>query len=218
MQKTRRISVSRALAVTLWILLIPLAQTGCISTNWANNNLTNKNRTTSIPIWQITQGGTNKAVNWVDAHNPRFAIYDAGTPENEKDDAVLDKETRIVWMKVPGTVGKNWFAATNDCHGEFKGGRMGWRLPTVEELLSLAIRVSLFELSLPSGHPFANPVGPYWTSNTLVNDSDTAITICFGPGCLVDAIKLTGSNDVWCVRGGYGHDAHFPGPGAELAR
>ena len=165
---------------------------------------------TKTPIWQIFENGKAKSVKWVDADNPRFSVYDAGTPADELDDVVFDKETGLVWKKIAGTTLMTWYAATYDCIGEDAGGRMGWRLPTVEELLSLRDGTSL-----PDGHPFSIIDEPdtqpsYWSSTTDISNSDAAYPVCFPPtgGCSYEALKNNAYNYVWCVRGGNGHDAY----------
>lgn len=169
-----------------------------------------------MPNWQITKAGTDKSVKWVDADNPRFATYDPGTPADESDDVVFDKETRLVWMKIPGITLKTWYSATYDCINVDAGDRMGWRLPTIEELQSLWDPIGDGSgLSLPSGHPFSIIDDPgtqpsYWTSTSdIQNPAVAAYPICVSTGgCLYEAIKTNAFNYTWCVRGGYGYDAY----------
>lgn len=169
----------------------------------------------STPKWQITKPGTDKSVKWTDADNPRFATYDPGTPANEADDIVFDKETRLVWMKVPGVDLKSWYDATYACINVKAGGKMGWRLPTTEELQSLWDPVGDGHgLSLPNGHPFdiiddAGTQPSYWTSTSdIQNPGVAAYPVCFATGCLYEALKANPYNYAWCVRGGYGYDAY----------
>jgi hypothetical protein len=168
---------------------------------------------TKKPIWQIFKDGKAKPVNWVNADNARFAVYDAGTTSDESDDVVLDKETNLVWKKIPGTTLKDWVDATYVCINEDAGGRMGWRQPTVEELMSLAVPTGVDGLSLPDGHPFSlidedGTQPSYWSSTTAIDNPNAAYPVCFAEGCLYNAIKSMAYNYVWCVRGGYGYDAY----------
>ena len=81
------------------------------------------------------------------------------------DEAVLDKETGLVWAKnanIDGT--KTWLVAMGYCRDLIIAGRKGWRLPTVEELASLVDTTQNFP-ALPSGHPFDNVQSvTYWSS------------------------------------------------------
>ena len=51
--------------------------------------------------------------------------------------AVLDKETQLVWQRAPGNELVSYDTAWNRCDRANSGGRMGWRLPTLPELRSL---------------------------------------------------------------------------------
>ena len=211
MEKKRRISVKPALAVTLWVLLLPLAQAGCITTNWANNNLINKNKTTSIPIWQITQDGSSNSVKWVEhAPNPRFATYDPNgdsDPADENtflDDVVLDKETGLVWERYTAFPARDWYDAKSYCYDKNMGDRKGFRLPSVEELASL-VKPDKTNPALPDNHPFVK-VEPstYWSHITLDDPTVTtpsAYTVDFYFGHVGSNDKL-GKLYVRCVRGG----------------
>src|SRR5262249_61948747 len=52
-------------------------------------------------------------------------------------EAVLDKETGLVWEQSPDSTSFAWAAAIAHCYQQDVGGRKGWRLPTVEELARL---------------------------------------------------------------------------------
>src|SRR5712691_8781221 len=70
--------------------------------------------------------------------------------------ANLDNETGLVWETAPGGSGV-WTDALEVCNGLALGNRMGWRLPTVQELASLLDQDAFIggsPLALPSGHPF----------------------------------------------------------------
>lgn len=128
-------------------------------------------------------------------------------------EAVLDKETGLVWEKVLGVVPKSWESGITQCLTLSKGGRRGWHLPTAEQLLSL-VDPTTPSLALPGVHPFVyvNDTSYYWSSTTssvepgkawyvkFRNDVSLNIgTACKGPEC---------SALVWCVRGGQSHDAY----------
>ena len=124
--------------------------------------------------------------------------------EQFNDEAVLDKETGLVWEQSPST-GDQWFRVFADCHNKNVGGRKGWRLPTIEELMSLVDpTVSSPGPTLPPGHPFTNVQSfNYWSTTTVSDSPGLAWTVLFSDGNLVAGNK-NGFLLVWCVRGGHG--------------
>ena len=119
------------------------------------------------------------------------------------DAAVLDKETGLVWAKdaniASGTA--TWQDAINYCRTLNIGGRIGWRLPTVEELSSL-VDASEFDPALPAGHPFENvQSNAYWSSTTYEDDSDLVWNVVIFSGDVGYTYKVF-DRCVWPVRGG----------------
>ena len=54
-------------------------------------------------------------------------------------EAVLDRETGLVWAKNANILGAvNWATAKRTTYDLVIGNRKGWRLPTIEEMMSLA--------------------------------------------------------------------------------
>jgi hypothetical protein len=114
--------------------------------------------------------------------------------------AVLDRETGLVWDRTPVTVfASTWAASVDSCPSFSIGSRLGWRLPTVQELTSLGY--------LPAGHPFASAaIGvKFWTSTTLAADPAKAHAVTHNVGSVGFDTPLK-TNDttyhIWCVRGG----------------
>ena len=117
-------------------------------------------------------------------------------------EAVLDNETGLVWDQDPNPSTDNWADSLWDCiiHITARGGRSGWRLPTVEELLSLTI-IGV----LPAGHPFSsNTRNEFWSATTFPKDSTLAFTVNFVTGAISAPLKTT-THVRWCVRGGKGN-------------
>jgi hypothetical protein len=123
---------------------------------------------------------------------------------NMNSDAVLDRETGLVWQKSPFTGTRSWFVAHTLCRASAVGGRKGWRLPTAEELMSL-VDPTQSNPALPVGNPFAIQNADYWSANTLAGNSDNAWYVRFTDGIPLNQIKST-NIFLWCVRGGQGVD------------
>ena len=82
----------------------------------------------------------------------RFVILPAFNSE-----AVLDKNTGLVWERSPQTTTATWNDALYTCINKNVGGQKGWRLPSIAELASLSDpSVAPPGPTLPPGHPFLN--------------------------------------------------------------
>ena len=120
--------------------------------------------------------------------------------------AVLDRETGLVWEKVPSTTQLNWASASRHCVRLSLGGRKGWRLPTIQDLASL-IDPTQSNPSLPAGHPFTVQSGSlYWSVSSSAKFDTGAWYVYFGNGGVGSADKSDLANYAWCVRGGPGVD------------
>ena len=119
-------------------------------------------------------------------------------------EAVLDKETGLVWAKDANIDGiKDWEDAVIYCRDLTIGGRKGWRLPMVEELARL-VDPSQSNPSLPSGHPFDNVQSlSYWSATTRETVTTFAWFVHMYNGSVVSDF-MSHSYYVWPVRGGAG--------------
>jgi len=120
-------------------------------------------------------------------------------------EAVLDRETGLVWDKIPDTAVVRWADASFLCYARSVGGRKGWRLPTVEEMSSL-LDTSERGPALPAGHPFSDVQNEvYWSATSIAGLAGNAWGVSMENGTLFDQLKST-SFHYWCVRGGPGYD------------
>jgi hypothetical protein len=113
--------------------------------------------------------------------------------------AVLDKETGLVWAKNPNGSSGNWQTAMDYCKTLRLGGRMGWRLPTIEELSSLVDPSNTGIPALPVGSPFQNIANNYWSSSEYNISAAWYVGMIAGYVSTFDKTFLIG---VWPVRGG----------------
>ena len=123
--------------------------------------------------------------------------------------AALDHETGLVWELIPSSEEANWYIANERCMTLSIDNRMGWRLPAVEELLSL-IDTSQSP-ALPAGHPFTvftSLDDLYWTKTSYSDPSPPtrAYAVEIGELPLITAQLKADGHFAWCVRGGAGYD------------
>ena len=120
---------------------------------------------------------------------------------NMSSQAVLDRETGLVWEQSPSTSGFSWLDASFHCVRLNNGGRKGWRLPTIQDLASL-IDPTAVNPALPSGHPFTNVQSSfYWSAATAAGDTADAWFVGFFDGFMGHSNAGT-TKFAWCVRGG----------------
>jgi len=128
--------------------------------------------------------------------------------------AVLDKETGLVWQRFLSDSLLTWEGARVQCSYEDTGGRLGWHLPTVEQLTSLVdMSRPADDIKLPVGHPFvgvatgtSDPADFYWAATPYPGVPGFALTLNF----LIGVMSLGGCGvgvngcymRYWCVRGG----------------
>lgn len=146
------------------------------------------------------------------------------------EEAVLDRETYLIWQKQAGATTMDFFAANKHCNELELGGRRGWHLPTIVDIQSLLLPNGAENKAegvlLPAEHPFMGLKGGvrYWTTSmgtgTPVGAVDVAtgdikylpipgwddpavlVRPCMGQACGVDpAVGGPGMALPWCVRG-----------------
>ena len=143
------------------------------------------------PTWSIKIPGADRFVVLADFNN----------------EAVLDKETGLVWEQSPNVSTLDWISAMYACPNKRVGNRKGWLLPTVDELGSL-VDPTITYPALPSGHPFNNvQQDHYWSATTSAYDATQAWVVNF-INSYVNIDPKANSYYVWCVRGGQSHDAY----------
>lgn len=128
---------------------------------------------------------------------------------NMGSNAVLDRETGLVWQKSPDSTARTWFGAQQHCGLLSVGNRKGWRLPTVQELASLVDDdpANTSSPRLPPGHPFQGvQSSTYWSATSSAGIDGFAWALSFSSGDVFSAGGKGQSVFVWCVRGGQGVD------------
>jgi hypothetical protein len=125
--------------------------------------------------------------------------------EEYKGEAVLDAETHLIWERSPSSAETAWANASLRCAFTATGGRLGWRLPSFFELMTLVepgSPTAASKPSLPSGHPFRGvKADPYWTISSQDSEPANAYTVDFLRGD-VTLKRKNRAHAWWCVRGG----------------
>ena len=137
--------------------------------------------------------------NWQQAHPAaqRFVIL-----PDFNNDAVLDKDTNLIWELSPTATPVTWNEARATCTTRMTGGQKGWRLPAPAEMRSLVgPAVDSPIPNIPPGHPFLNiQATSYWTVVPEANQPSYARYVDAFLGNVLSFIKIY-TYPVWCVRG-----------------
>ena len=150
------------------------------------------------PTWSQVLDSTNGEADG--CNSSRFDCVLGG-------EAVLDKETGLVWERSPDYSTRNWANAITYCYRREVANRKGWRLPTIEELTSLVDNDNS-NPTLPTDHPFQGAsLGSCWSATTSAYGPTNAWSVYLVNGLLYNSDKIN-EYYVWCVRGGVGHDAY----------
>jgi hypothetical protein len=124
-------------------------------------------------------------------------------------EAVLDRETGLVWQRSPAQDHFNQDNAAIHCARSLNGGRYGWRLPALPEMSTLLVPgLSSFSWTLPAGHPFdvdlSVVLSRFWTTDGSRSSPFPGIAVLIESGGEVGgAVFVPVSNPyrAWCVRG-----------------
>ena len=132
--------------------------------------------------------------------NARFQVL-----QEFNNEAVLDRETGLVWERQPSNQAVAWPNARLSCAQKSVGGRGGWRLPAFYELASLIDPAVNAGVALPPGNPFLQvQATDYWSDTQFVGGPNVLIVnfaAVAGTIKVTDA-SLAAARHAWAVRGG----------------
>lgn len=134
---------------------------------------------------------------------PRFVVLTDWNSE-----AVLDRNTGLVWEKSPEVGPRTWISAKIECLNRTTGGQMGWRLPSILDLSSLFELSGAPAPSLPPGHPFVSVQSDYWSGTTDSQNPTAAFFVQSSIGLVTTGDKTNHVAQRWCVRGGMSLDQY----------
>jgi hypothetical protein len=156
----------------------------------------------AVPSWD------QKLVCSTTANCPRFIVL-----TDWSNQAVLDRESGLLWQQTPNPASEPWNGATLTCIGQSTGGRMGWRLPTVQELMSLLDPATSGASTpgLPAGHPFGGSLTEqsFWSATQSDDVSPTAskyVVYVASVVALVTVEPPATPHRSWCVRTPHGEN------------
>ena len=128
---------------------------------------------------------------------------------NNATEIVTDKTTRLQWQDniVVTSLERSWVDAIDYCENTLiLGGHSDWRLPNINELLSI-VKYSQYDPAIDTfrfkyTNPPAVPIYKYWSSATDAVYTNKALVVDFVNGGLSNGSKTTFEYYVRCVRGG----------------
>jgi len=123
---------------------------------------------------------------------PRFEILHAG---------VLDRLTRLLWNRSANLTAQPvvWREALAAVAGlDQADAASAWRLPTINELEAL-VDCANHSPALPSGHPFVDVQGIYWSSSTSLFEPDWAWALYLEKGATGVGQKRFAEFSAWAV-------------------
>jgi hypothetical protein len=152
----------------------------------------------AMPAWDQTLPASTRFV--------LVLFQEVCTPEcHQIATGVLDRETGLVWERIPSASAIQFVPATIACAAKVRGGRLGWRLPDFDELASLMDPTVTAGVRLPPGHPFIN-IGDrgYWTRTVSPFGTNSRLLVNFhyDLGGIFSPADEQFHRPVRCVRGG----------------
>ena len=95
--------------------------------------------------------------------------------------SVTDPETGLMWQDSRQVVQKDWYAAKRYCQNLIFDGHSDWRLPNIDELMSISDQK---QYKPAAKKLFKNMVinSDYWSSSEMVNSSSKAWLVNFKEG------------------------------------
>jgi hypothetical protein len=189
------------------LLAIPSMTVGADNSDNPISQILNKLDHVLSKLNSIGSGEVNHTLRW-DHNLPganRFSVLPAFLNQ-----AVLDKNTGLVWEQAPASTTAVFQDSTYGCANKSIGGTKGWRLPAIAELASLVDpAVAAPGPTVSPGHPFSNVQSAfYWSATTHAVTPTTAWLVNFNTGLLGSDNKSSGSRLAWCVRGPMNADTY----------
>ena len=129
-----------------------------------------------------------------------FSLLQAGTLTRDSNGIVTDSSTNLMWQDDITSVSKAWNDAIAYCEALNLGGYNDWRLPNINELLSI-IDISKINPAIKENIFTHITSSNYWSSSIGVSGTSNAWYVYFYNGYTGSNTK-SNSSYVRCTRGG----------------
>jgi hypothetical protein len=163
---------------------------------------------TSVAAETIANGPYYATPSWDQSlpASTRFIVL-----ANFNGEAVLDRETGLVWQRAVNRFAGTYVTNYDSCLQEDTGNHLGWRLPTLPELGTLFDTTVAVSPGIPVGHPFTGfPTGPLIslsTSTFFANGNNAAVS--YGP--LPNGVNSVGNGAIGPTGAAYRLCVRSPG-------
>ncbi|MCG6167106.1 Lcl C-terminal domain-containing protein [Leptospira sanjuanensis] len=180
-----------------------------------------------IPTFRLTDAGQTNCLTTCAAAPGQDAEYSKGVPSSFQSNVVLngyspqpvtfDRQTGLTWQYCPGGTGGTSCSTTyyythpaanayctglNSMNsGAGYAGLQGWRLPSIEELMTLSTNAAPTSGAYIDLSHFPNGTGGFWSSSTNQTNVAQVWGFNFISGVNFSHDKVAGSNRVRCVSG-----------------
>ena len=199
---------------------ISLSATNGATISGVTGNVINYNVTTPYIYLPAPEEGavsaTNTGITWGSGGtvNTRFSPgtqQDGSTACQSGQEVEVDNLTGLMWVKMPTSTNYTWAdAQTAPAIPASYCGYTDWRLPTINELISLinyaAGQSSDTNNNTPAkwlnNNGFSNVLDIYWSSTAYDTSNDNIWVIYFSTTYTIPADIISNTLHVWPVRGG----------------
>ncbi|TGL79114.1 DUF1566 domain-containing protein [Leptospira yasudae] len=180
-----------------------------------------------IPTFRLTDAGQTNCLTTCAAAPGQDAEYSTGVSPSFQSNVILngyspqpvtfDRQTGLIWQYCPGGTGGTSCSSTyyytqpaaaaycsglNSMNmGAGYAGLQGWRLPNIEELMTLSTNAAPTSGAYIDLSIFPNGTGGFWSASTNQTDVSLAWGFNFISGVNYSHDKVAGSNHLRCVSG-----------------